>query len=108
MAKKESKRAPTLTAEEVKLNDELAKVKDSNKERAKEIRAQLRRLAFKRLAPKRVRKALSALGNVEALGDYPVEAEEAEKIVSALHAAVDKVAEAFKPKAKAAAADFEL
>lgn len=107
-SKDKAKRTPTLTEAEIKLNAELESVKDSDKERAKEIRGQLRRLAFERLARKRTRSALEKLAGIEQLGEYPATAEEAEKIVTALRAAVDRIAEAFKPKAKAAAQDFDL
>lgn len=110
--KKKADRAPTLTPEELAIQADIDKLKgkddEQSKHAVKELRAKARRLAFQRLAPKRTRKALSALANIEALGDYPVEEAEAEKIVGALRGAVDKVAEAFRPKAKKAAEEFEL
>ena len=110
MAKKKdgAPRAPTVTAAELKLQEELARVKESDKARAKAIRAELKRLAFLRLAPKRVRKALQALGNVEALGGYPVELGEVEKILGALRKALEKVEQSFARTAEDGGASFEL
>jgi len=107
--KKKTGKKQLLTQAELDLNADLeAAVKADDKDKAKAIRAQLKRLAFRRLAPKRVRKALGAIGNVEQLGAYPSEKDEADKIVAALRAAVDKVADAFRPSAKKAGADFDL
>lgn len=106
--KDQKKREPTVTPAELKLQKELEAVKATDKAQARAIRVELKRLAFLRLAPKRVRKALAALGNVEALGGYPVVTAEADKITGALRDAVDKIAASFAPSAKDASSDFEL
>lgn len=113
MAKKETKkRAPTLTAEEIGIQEQIDSLSKKNDEQSKaavkELRAKARRLAFQRLAPKRVRKALAALGNIEQLGGYPCEEGEAVKIVAALRDGVEKVADALNKTQRRKGADFQL
>lgn len=96
---KDQKKAPRTWAERAKDAGVQMAGKEPTKEERQAITGHEKRERFVTLAPKRVNNALTSLNRVENLANkasYTFTPEEAEKVVSALNAAIQSVAASFK------------